>query len=404
MPVVSLLPASSPSSAAFVHARVQGSLLRRATLLNNAARHHHATTSIMSTKEKRFPGPHHSTSIRRELAPSSSSRDKPILAERMCQFLSDYHFAGLEKCSTTMSGSVVVPYVIASGCLGDVIPGISRLALEDRLGDDNVERKLTVSEVVLLGAVDLAYCGRRSERNCCWIGGVDDLGAVCSESQEMMETRAAAAGIEEGPYPQGPEEQEPEIIKEPRFPPPVAAFCPSSTMSSSSLSSPGSGPSSSSTCSRSNKKRRVDMTSLSLAVNIPEAVHFPTTGSFDVGSQSIGLGRNDSTSNSSPSTVERDGEEGAAAAAAAAAAGAFSAKVVVVTSGSNNGSQVPARVPVVVVPVVPPLTVSKNREREWRKGVFTNDTDGGGSRFTGKLRRWSWGIFAVKTADTVQAS
>jgi len=378
MPVGSLLPASS-SSSAFVHARVQGSLLRRATLLHNA----HLHRALMS-KKKRPRGP--PISIRRELASPSSKRDKPKLAEHMCQFLSDYYLAGSEqRVSTNMSGSVVVPYVMASGCLGeeDEIQGFpNRLALDD---DDKESRarKMTIGELVLLGALDLAHCGR----NCRWIGGVDDLVAIHSDSQEKTKTRAAE--IEGGHYypRRGHEKQEPEIIiiQEPRFPPPVAVPC--LTSSTSSTSSSGStGPSSS---SRSSESRRADRTSLSLdvEVSLPEAVHLPT-GSFELGSPNVVIGRRGGASNSSFVGCDgRGGDSGEEAAAAAAAAG-FSAKVVVATSGSSG------------VPVVPsPLTVSRNREREWRKGFLTMD-GGGSGRFAGKLRRWSWGIFAVK-ADTM---
>ena len=138
--------------------------------------------------------------------------------------------------------------------------------------------------------------------------------------------------------------------------------------------------------STSSTSSRADRTSLSLdvEVSIPEAVHFPT-GSFDLGSPSIVIGRRDGPSNSSSvgcaSGCGRDSGEEAAA--------GFSAKVVVVTSGSSR------------VPVVPsPLTVSRNREKEWRKGFLTMDGGCGGGRFAGKLRRWSWGIFAVKADST----
>ena len=376
MPVRSLLPASS-SSSAFVHARVQGSLLRRATLLHNAHLHH----ALMS-KKTRPRGPH-SISIRHELASPSSRRDKPKLAEHMCQFLSDYYLASSEqRVGANMPGSVVVPYVMASGCLGeeDAIQCFpNRLALDDN-DKESRSRKMTIGELVLLGALDLAHCGR----NCRWIGGVDDLVAIHSDSQEKTKTRAAE--IEGGHYypRRGHEKQEPEIIiiQEPRFPPPVAVPC--LTSSTSSTSSSGStGPSSS---SRSSESRRADRTSLSLdvEVSLPEAVHLPT-GSFELGSPNVVIGRRDGASNSS--FVGCDGRGGDSGEEAAAAAAGFSAKVVVVTSGSSR------------VPVVPsPLTVSRNREREWRKGFLTMD-GGGGNRFAGKLRRWSWGIFAVK-ADT----
>jgi len=361
MPVGSLLPASS-SSSAFVHARVQGSLLRRATLLHNAHLHH----ALMS-KKKRPRGPH-SNSIRRELASPSSRKDKPKLAEHMCQFLSDYYLAGSEqRDSTNMSGSVVVPYVMASGCLGEE-DGVQRFPNRLASGDDDKEsrsRKMTIGELVLLGALDLAHRGR----NCRWIGGVDDLVAIHSDSQEKTKTRAA--GIEGGHYypRRGPEKQESEIIifQEPRFPPPVVVPCLASSTSSTS-SSGSTGPSS----SRSSESKRVDGTSLSLDVEvcIPEAVHFPT-GSFELGSPSIVIGRRDGASNFPSVGCDGRGRDSGEEAAAAAA---FSAKVVVVTSGSSR------------VPVVPsPLTVSRNREREWRKGFLA--MDGGGGRFA-KLRRW----------------
>ncbi len=163
----------------------------------------------------------------------------------------------------------------------------NRLALDDD-DKESRSRKMTVGELILLWAFDLAHCGR-SERNCCcWIGGVDDLVAIYSESQERTEARAAE--IERD---RRSEKQESEvIIKEPRFPPPVAVPC--LTSSTSSTSSSGSaGPFS----SRSIESRRTDMTSLSLSVEVgPGAVHFPT-GSFDLGSPSIVIGRRDGASN-----------------------------------------------------------------------------------------------------------